>query len=69
MILAAERAGAAETLRAELARSRPELLAMARLQMPRAFPRAYRWVAEMREIALIRRRGRHGRDLRGHRAT
>jgi 3-hydroxyisobutyrate dehydrogenase-like beta-hydroxyacid dehydrogenase len=51
MILAAERAGAAETLRAELARSRPELLAMARLQMPRAFPRAYRWVAEMREIA------------------
>ena len=51
MILAAERAGAAPALRAELARSRPELLGVARLQMPRAFPRAWRWVAEMREIA------------------
>lgn len=53
MILASERAGAAATLGAELARSRPELLAMARLQMPRAFPRSYRWVAEMREIAAF----------------
>lgn len=51
MILAAERAGAAPALHAELARSRPELLAWARTQVPGAFPRAWRWVAEMREIA------------------
>ncbi|MFO1400754.1 MAG: DUF1932 domain-containing protein [Steroidobacteraceae bacterium] len=51
MILAAQRAGAAPALRAELERSRPELLAWARTQVPRAFPKAYRWVDEMREIA------------------
>jgi 3-hydroxyisobutyrate dehydrogenase-like beta-hydroxyacid dehydrogenase len=51
MILAASRAGAADALRAELASSRPELLAWARRQVPGAFPKAYRWVAEMEEIA------------------
>jgi putative dehydrogenase len=51
MILAASRAGAADALHAELADSRPELLAWARRQVPGAFPRAYRWVAEMEEIA------------------
>jgi len=51
MILAASRAGAAPALRAELGDSRPELLAWARRQLPGAFPRAYRWVAEMEEIA------------------
>jgi putative dehydrogenase len=53
MLLAALRAGAAPALRAELERSRPELLAWARRQTPGAFPRAYRWVAEMREIAAF----------------
>jgi 3-hydroxyisobutyrate dehydrogenase-like beta-hydroxyacid dehydrogenase len=51
MILAASRAGATEALRTELACSRPELLAWARRQVPGAFPKAYRWVAEMEEIA------------------
>jgi 3-hydroxyisobutyrate dehydrogenase-like beta-hydroxyacid dehydrogenase len=51
MLLAASRTGAAEALRAELADSRPELLAWARHQVPGAFPKAYRWVAEMEEIA------------------
>jgi putative dehydrogenase len=51
MILAAGRAGAAPALRAELADSRPELLTWAQRQLPGAFPRAYRWVAEMEEIA------------------
>jgi 3-hydroxyisobutyrate dehydrogenase-like beta-hydroxyacid dehydrogenase len=51
MILAAERAGAAPALRAELEQSRPELLAWSRATVPRMFPRAHRWVAEMDEIA------------------
>ena len=51
MILAASRAGAADALRAELADSQPELLARARRQVPGAFTKAYRWVAEMEEIA------------------
>jgi len=51
MVLAATRAGAAGALRAELAASRPELLAWADKQVPRAFAKAWRWVAEMQEIA------------------
>ncbi len=51
MILAASRTGAAGALRAELDCSRPELLAWARRQVPGAFPKAHRWVAEMEEIA------------------
>ncbi len=51
MLLAASRAGAAAALRAELADSRPELLDWSRRNVPRMFPKAYRWVAEMEEIA------------------
>jgi 3-hydroxyisobutyrate dehydrogenase-like beta-hydroxyacid dehydrogenase len=53
MILAASRAGAADALRSELGASRPELLEWARTAVPRMFPRAYRWVAEMEEIAAF----------------
>lgn len=51
MVLAAGRAGAAEALRAELAESEPELLARFSRVLPDMVPKAYRWVAEMAEIA------------------
>jgi putative dehydrogenase len=51
MVGAAERAGLAEALRLELARTQPQILARLGRQIPGAFPKAYRWVAEMQEIA------------------
>ena len=51
MILAATRAGAADALRRELADSQPMLLAWFERQIPSMFGKAYRWVAEMEEIA------------------
>ncbi|MEF2074508.1 NAD(P)-dependent oxidoreductase [Consotaella aegiceratis] len=51
MLLAAERHGAAEALRAELGARLPDLMARFEKSMPDMFPKAYRWVAEMREIA------------------
>jgi len=51
MILSAERAGAGEALRAELADSQPMLLKYFTRSVPDMFPKAYRWVAEMQEIA------------------
>ena len=51
MILAATRAGAAEALLAELSFSQDELLRQFRQQLPMMPGKAYRWIAEMREIA------------------
>ncbi len=51
MMLAAARAGAAEALKAELAHSQPNLLAYFTRSVPDMYPKAYRWVAEMEEIA------------------
>jgi 3-hydroxyisobutyrate dehydrogenase-like beta-hydroxyacid dehydrogenase len=51
MMLAAERSGAAAALRAELADSQPALHAWLARQVPAMYPKAYRWVAEMEEIA------------------
>ena len=51
MLLAAERAGVAEALKAELAASQPNLLAYFQRSVPDMFGKAYRWVAEMEEIA------------------
>ena len=51
MIIGAANAGAAGELRAELAHSQPALLAWFERQIPSMFPKAYRWVAEMEEIA------------------
>jgi L-threonate 2-dehydrogenase len=51
MILAATQAGAAEALEAELAASQPALLQIFRRSVPGMFPKAYRWIAEMEEIA------------------
>ncbi|MDN3566976.1 DUF1932 domain-containing protein [Paeniroseomonas aquatica] len=51
MMLAAGRGGAAEGLRAELARSQPQLLAWFQRMVPPMPDKAYRWVGEMEEIA------------------
>ena len=53
MMLSATRFGAASDLAAELADSQPELLALFRRQVPGMYPKAYRWVAEMQEIAAF----------------
>ena len=51
MMLAATRAGADEGLRNELAESQPELTKWFERQIPAMYSKAYRWVAEMREIS------------------
>lgn len=51
MMLGAAANGSAAALIAELAESQPNLLAYLRRGMPDMYPKAYRWVAEMREIA------------------
>lgn len=51
MVLGAMKAGAGDALFAELAESQPHLLERFELTLPDMFPKAYRWVAEMREIS------------------
>jgi 3-hydroxyisobutyrate dehydrogenase-like beta-hydroxyacid dehydrogenase len=51
MMLAATREGTADTLYKELSESQPQLLAWLARQMPNMYSKAYRWVAEMEEIA------------------
>jgi 3-hydroxyisobutyrate dehydrogenase-like beta-hydroxyacid dehydrogenase len=51
MISAAARDGLAEVLSEELARSQPDLLKRLRRSIPAMFPKAYRWIAEMEQIA------------------
>ncbi len=53
MVLAASRAGAAEARYEELGASQPQLLARFKTTLPDMYPKAYRWVAEMREIATF----------------
>lgn len=53
MMLAASRAGTAEDVKAELQMSQPALLGWLTRQMPRMYSKAYRWVAEMEEIAAF----------------
>jgi hypothetical protein len=53
MILAATRAGAAPALREELLERWPMLAGSLSRQVPDMLPKAYRWVAEMREIAAF----------------
>jgi 3-hydroxyisobutyrate dehydrogenase-like beta-hydroxyacid dehydrogenase len=61
MMLAASRAGTADVLHRELAQSQPQLLAWLTRQVPNMYSKAYRWVAEMEEIA-----GFVGEDAAGH---
>ena len=51
MMLAATRAGTADDLRAELSASQPALFGWLTRQTPNMYSKAYRWVAEMEEIA------------------
>ncbi|QQN61538.1 NAD(P)-dependent oxidoreductase [Bradyrhizobium diazoefficiens] len=51
MVIAATKAGAADALRDELALSQPAILARLEVALPDMIPKAYRWVAEMREIS------------------
>ena len=51
MMLAAVRAGSAKALFEELSFSQKEMLAQFRQQLPMMPAKAYRWVAEMQEIA------------------
>lgn len=51
MVVAATSAGAADALRDELALSQPAILARLEVALPDMIPKAYRWVAEMREIS------------------
>ena len=53
MMLAATRAGTAEALNAELSVSQPALYNWLTKQMPKMYSKAYRWVAEMEEIAAF----------------
>jgi 3-hydroxyisobutyrate dehydrogenase-like beta-hydroxyacid dehydrogenase len=53
MFLGAEREGAGAALRAELERSQPDLVERFAKAMPDMLPKAYRWIAEMREIAAF----------------
>ncbi len=51
MVNAASREGLADALRAELARTQPGYLTRLERSIPDMFPKAYRWVAEMEQIA------------------
>lgn len=53
MMLAASRAGASDALHGELADSRPDFLPYLQRSVPVMFSKAYRWVAEMEEIAAF----------------
>ncbi len=53
MMLAATRAGTADALVAEMTISQPALLQWLTSQMPKMHSKAYRWVAEMEEIAAF----------------
>jgi L-threonate 2-dehydrogenase len=51
MIGGAVRAGLGDLLHAELARTQPDLVTRFERHLPAMLPKAYRWVAEMEEIA------------------
>jgi L-threonate 2-dehydrogenase len=51
MMLAAARGGSAAALKAELSESRPDLMGYLSSQVPAMYSKAYRWVAELDEIA------------------
>ena len=53
MMLASARGGSAAALKAELAESQPALLGWLTRQTPNMYAKAYRWVAELDEIAAF----------------
>jgi L-threonate 2-dehydrogenase len=63
MVLGATRAGSAPALRNELEASQPHLLAWLSRQVPRMYPKAYRWIAEREEIGTFLGDGTPGGDM------
>jgi 3-hydroxyisobutyrate dehydrogenase-like beta-hydroxyacid dehydrogenase len=63
MLLAAERAGTSKALRDELKESEAHLMTTMARRVPGMFPKAYRWVAEMEEIAEFAREDPAARDI------
>ena len=53
MLLAASRSGSSRILYQELSESLPQLLSRFKTGIPDMYPKAYRWAAEMREIAAF----------------
>jgi len=53
LLLAARRHGVADALRAEMAEHMPDLFSRYQRQVPDMLPKAYRWEAEMEEIAAF----------------
>jgi 3-hydroxyisobutyrate dehydrogenase-like beta-hydroxyacid dehydrogenase len=65
LVLAAERAGVADALRAELSESQVNVLAQLSRNVPAMFPKAYRWVAELEEVAHFVGPGDESRIFQG----
>lgn len=63
MILAAERAGSADALRQELRESESALLKNMSVRVPRMYSKAWRWVAEMEEIASFAKEDAAAHDI------
>lgn len=63
MILGASQAGVAEALKRELSESQPHFLSFLQRSVPGMFPKAYRWIAEMEEIAAFARDVPGGQDV------
>jgi 3-hydroxyisobutyrate dehydrogenase-like beta-hydroxyacid dehydrogenase len=63
MVLGATRSGSAAALHKELEMSQPHLLAWLTRQVPRMYPKAYRWVAEMEEIGHFLEDGTPSGDM------
>ncbi len=65
MLNAASREGLADALRAELVRTQPQFLARLEHSIADMFPKAYRWVAEMEQIAEFIGDDREGAAIYG----
>lgn len=63
LLLGAARAGCAAELKQEMSESQPQLLQRFSRQIPAAFPKAYRWVAEMEEISAFLGEDPASRDM------
>jgi 3-hydroxyisobutyrate dehydrogenase-like beta-hydroxyacid dehydrogenase len=63
MILAADRAGSGEALRQELLESETSMMKTMAWRVPQALPKAWRWVAEMQEIAEFAREDQPAKDM------
>lgn len=63
MILGASQAGVADALARELSESQPHFLSFLQRSVPGMFPKAYRWIAEMEEIAAFAGDTPGGQDI------